>query len=183
MNLQRLNDDAAPPWEAPEGYVDPNETEEGQGEEGQEPDLLVGLTDEQRAYFEAQLGEREQAVRTELRSNLQAVGIDLTQDGQPAIRDRQAVNYWTGPTAGDPGPAPAPPPAAPPAPAALPEPGELPDYYEDPKAFAAYIERLVAARTQEAVRPLQEEIARTREQGKRVQIAAAFREVGSAIET
>lgn len=180
MNLQRMDDDAAPPWEAPEGYVDPNQPVDGEEPEAEDP--LAGLTDEQRTYFEAQITERENALRTQLRGNLQQVGIDLTQDGQPAIRDRQAVGYWAGPAMAAPeqqNPHPAPtPPQSP-----LPEVGEAPDYYEDPKGFAAYIERLVAARAAEAVRPLQEELTRSRETGKRAQIATAFREVGNAIET
>lgn len=180
MLVERQNPEP-PPWEAPEELVDPNQATDPDDPDA--PDPLAEYSDEQRAQIETLLAEREAGVRQQVRSGLQQYGLDVTDDGSPAIRDPRAVSGWMG---GAPQAAPPPPPPTPaPAPVEPQALGEPPDPYEDPKGFAAYMDRLVERRSEEKatamVQPLLERLTRSEQRQVRQQMTAAMGQLPGAI--
>lgn len=164
--------------EAPEEF----EGDEEAQDEGVDP--FADLEPEVAERVRAALTERETQARDQVRQSLQQYGLDLTEDGSPAIRDPRQVSGWLGlPESPRGSPAPPPPtpaqgaPAPPPA-VAEPDDAAIPDPVMDPAGFRRWQQAEVARATQ----PLVAELQQIYQQHHQTAIEIAMAKVPAAIQ-
>lgn len=142
--------------------------------EDPEVDPLADFEPEQAEQIRAMLAERDQAVRASVRQGLQEHGLDLTEDGRPALRDAQKLG-WLG--VGNTAPAP---PVQRSAPAPVPEPdldAEIPDPMMDPAGYRKWF----SGEIQRAMSPFAEALSEERAARVETAIDIAMGKVAGAV--
>ncbi|HXU02338.1 MAG TPA: hypothetical protein VN903_15335, partial [Polyangia bacterium] len=144
-------------------------------EEETEVDPLAAFEPEQAEQIRTLLQERDQAVRASVRQGLQEHGLDLTDDGRPALRDAQKLG-WLGLGAQAP---PAPPPARAPEPPPAPADDEIPDPLMDPAGYRKWF----SGEIQRAMTPFAEALKEERAARVETAIDSAMGKVAGAVGT
>lgn len=185
MGLYLTRDETpADSWHRVLGQADyPDETEAPAEEEvpAEEEDPLASAAPEIQAAVEARLAHQNQQIRARLAQQ----GIDLTADGQPAIRDARRAQEWIGAPQYQ-----APPiqqqPVAQQAPPPPPDDEPIPDAQYDPAGFRRWqmqeMSRLTAEAVQNAIAPLVEKLQQVESRTAQTHVEAAMGRLDAAIQ-